>query len=454
MMITKARSYLRIALHYAKSYSDNSWFPDVCNRAGMLMMAYWDLSKTPRPTKLDSSRYWHQKAISVGVTINRMGSVGWGYRGLLQNALFHPKKEIKDSIPYYFMKAAELAELTNDAELNFSCSALYIDYLTRIGNWTEADKVIASQIRGVLEMATFQKTTVYNNVHDYLARKNNLDTLSKLKELIIHGHNQLTAANHKDQLYAKDQQYEVTKTKKVLSATANKLAVTNKALIILIIASLLFLLLITYLFFLFRKNKKLSQRNELLLREQNHRVKNNLQMISSLLSLQSQKLMTSDAKAVLEDSQGRINSVALLHRMLYEGEQVGKIEVVSYIKSLTEEIKYSANRDVDIELTLPEKLELKIERVTSLGLIVNELFTNSMKHVSSEIPLSIRLQLKASNGKLSLTYSDNGAGVTCEVWMASNSFGNQLIQLQARQLQGDFTVTVDHGFNFALKIPA
>jgi two-component sensor histidine kinase len=280
--------------------------------------------------------------------------------------------------------------------------------------------------------------------------KHAFSTFSKYHQLY---ESQLNEAKQKE-IMELDKKYESQNQALLIQSKDKELNQKQQTMLIMVLCMIGIGLLSLYLFYLFRKNRKLSRYNQLLLREQNHRVKNNLQMISSLLSLQSQKLKTSDAKAVLEDSQGRINSVALLHRMLYEGEQVGTIEAVSYIKSLTGEIKYSANRDVDIELTLPETLELKIERVTSLGLIINELFTNSIKHVSSETPLRITLQLEQSNGKLNIAYSDNGEGVSAEQWMASNSFGNQLIQLQSRQLQGDFTVSADHGFNFGLRIPA
>ncbi|MBX2896888.1 MAG: hypothetical protein KF763_15685 [Cyclobacteriaceae bacterium] len=443
LMKDQATSYLNLAFRYAEAYGDSVLLAYTYLNAGELMIEL---------NKQDSARHYYNKAAKIRLKVN---PVGWAYAKLMEMAIDYPDNHpARDSIPFYYNTVKEIARLQSNIFLMTTVEIFYCKYLVKNGDMQKAESVLRLLSYRQHQLDPVRKEKLYLAVHDYLAQVNKLDTLIKLRKLFIHQHDMLTAATHQDQLYAKDRQYEVTKTKNILSETSNRLSSTNKALISSLIVLFMFACLITYLFFLFRKNKRLSQRNELLLREQNHRVKNNLQMISSLLSLQSQKLTTSDAKAVLEDSQGRINSVALLHRMLYEGDQVGQIEVVSYIKSLTEEIKYGANRDVDIELALPEKLELKIERVTSLGLIVNELFTNSIKHVSSEIRLRIRLQLEASNGKLNIAYSDNGAGVTREAWMASNSFGNQLIQLQTRQLQGDFTVNVDHGFDFGLRIPA
>ncbi|MBN8577582.1 MAG: tetratricopeptide repeat protein [Cytophagales bacterium] len=250
-----------------------------------------------------------------------------------------------------------------------------------------------------------------------------------------------------------DKKFETAKKDQELTLKDNQILQRERFIFWISMFILGVLLLSLYLFYLLKKNKKLSQRNELLLREQNHRVKNNLQMISSLLSLQSQKLQTSDAKEVLEDSQGRISSVALLHRMLYEGEQVGQIEVSGYLKTLTEEIKYAAGREMEITLSLPDRLELKVEQVTSLGLIVNELCVNSIKHVDRNVLLHLRLRIESFAMKLNLNYSDNGTGVTRETWMSSNSFGNQLIQLQSRQLRGEFVVSNENGFMFSLQVP-
>jgi two-component sensor histidine kinase len=443
LMMDQASNYIEIALSYAEAYSDTTLLAYAYLHKGALMA---DMANK------NSARYYYLQTIKTG---GKSNPVGWAYYHLLLEIIDGPMNHhTHDSILYYYNKALEIGDQLNNRNLKSSCAFANYRYLIKTGNLEKAGTLLKSLSLQQLKMDVTTKEAFYSSVHDYLARINHLDTLTILKKLATEQHDIVTAAKHQEQLYAKDQQYEVSKTKNILEATSNRLDTTNKVLMTSIAALIAFTVLITYLFLLFRKNKRLSQRNELLLKEQNHRVKNNLQMISSLLSLQSQKLLSTDAKDALQESTGRINSVALLHRMLYEGETVGNIEATAYIRSLTEEIQYSAGREMKIELNLPEKLELKIEKVTSLGLIINELLTNSIKHVDNSIELHVHLMITAHDEKLHLSYSDNGYGVTPEAWMSSPSFGNQLIQMQSRQLRGEFKVSTAGGFKYELMIAA
>lgn len=452
-MTDRAISYLNVALQHASSYSDHSFYGDVCNRAGMLTLtATFGPLGPARDKILDSCRYWHRKAIHHGLQSGKLVTAGWGYYGLLQNATFnYNNKHVRDSIPIYYRNAVQFGTQTNDVELIVSCGLQYSIYLYQVKDIQGTDSVLRAQLQYLDRMTPMMKVVFYFSVHDHLARANNLDTLRRLRILERENYNFVVAARHKEELYSKDQQYEVSKTRNILDATTSRLDATNRVLVYSSIALVLFAALLAYLFFLFRKNKKLSVRNELLLREQNHRVKNNLQMISSLLSLQSQRLVSIDARNALEESNRRINSVALLHRMLYEGPNVGEVDVTSYIRSLTEEIQYSAGRNMKIEQELPQTLKLKIEKVTSLGLIVNELVTNSIKHVDKSISLLVTLSIHFSEGKFHMVYTDNGAGIPTQEWTSADSFGNQLVRIQSQQLRGQYDIASGSGFRYELK---
>jgi len=440
-MKNRAQYYWDIALHYASAFSDRQWLGEVYHYAGIFHGR-------------DSARYYYSLALKYGTEASNLETIGWSYQGLINSALGYPNEHpFRDSIPLFYHKALEIApRLSNPKYLIFWSNIVYYDYLIQINSKSEAGSILKKISPLKKQLTLRENVELHSRIHDYLAKTSQMDTLVTLKNLIIKEHDIETAATHQEQLYAKDQQYEVTKTKSALHATTIKLDLTSRVLIASIVGLLVLATLIAYLFFLSRKNKKLSQRNELLLREQNHRVKNNLQMISSLLSLQSQKINTSAAKEVLEESQSRINSVALLHRMLYEGKEVGKVEVTSYLRSLVDEIQYSAGRELKIELDLPQRLELQIEKVTSLGLIINELLTNSIKHVNRVIGLEVKLVLSSNQEELHFYYTDNGPGITKEIWMSSPSFGNQLIQMQSKQLRGTFDIQAKNGFQYDLSV--
>ncbi|MEQ8473397.1 MAG: sensor histidine kinase [Marinoscillum sp.] len=459
-MHQRAEEYLRTSIFFATNYSNQSYFSEVCNRAGMFV--YTKIRQFPNGVvdstqyfkMLDSTFYWFNTAISSGLVNGKLGTVGWGYRGLLQTTVKLNEFDLNKGhdAPQYYSKSMEYALATGDEELVISTHSLYIGYCLRMNNQDTAFYLIDDLRNRLSSMKNKQKLSYYLRLHDYLATVNNLDTLITVRKLTFDYFRDVTAAEHSGELYEKDQLYEVSKTKKVLSATEDQLSSTSMVLYISLGALLIISLLLAYVYLVLFKNKKLSKRNELLLKEQNHRVKNNLQMISSLLSLQSQKLLSTDAKNALSDSQLRVNSVALLHRMLYEGEQIGQINLREYLKTLVEEIRFSAHRIILAELDINENLSLKIEQSTSLGLIINELITNSAKHIPDEVEVKIQLTIKKEVGKLLLSYHDNGPGVDPDVWKRSESFGNQLIRIQSEQLRGDYQVSLDNGFSYELRM--
>lgn len=231
-------------------------------------------------------------------------------------------------------------------------------------------------------------------------------------------------------------------------------AYQKKTNMILISFGLLMLAVATVLFLLFRSNFKLRKYNELLLKEQNHRVKNNLQMISSLLTIQAHGMDSDDAQKALNESQTRINAVALLHRMLYEKDNLESLNLRSYVQTLIDELAFASPRPISTKLHIDDHETLSVEKSTSLGLIINELVTNSIKHVPQAIDLLLSLNIQKKGSILEMEYTDNGATFDPASWEQSTSFGNQLIRLQSEQLRGKFAVKNQDGFQYTLKIIA
>ena len=121
---------------------------------------------------------------------------------------------------------------------------------------------------------------------------------------------------------------------------------------------------------------------EVLLKEIHHRVKNNLQIITSLLNLQSQSIPDEENKSIFRDSQNRIKSMALVHEKLYQSADLSKIDLNEYVKNLSDYVKdtYSAiNKNVKLELQITQ-IELQVDTIVPLGLILNELISNSFKY--------------------------------------------------------------------------
>ena len=238
----------------------------------------------------------------------------------------------------------------------------------------------------------------------------------------------------------------------LLAAQETIITKNTNLLILVIVIAVIVLSSAIYFVLLNSRNKKLRMRNELLVREQNHRVKNNLQMISSLLSLQAGKTQDESSKEALRQSQGRIQAIALLNRSLYDQKEIGDVDLKGYVQELVEEVINSiTDSAVEYQLDIDD-IQLDLEKTTSLGLIINELIVNSVKHVHQPVT-EFRLGIKQRTNLFLFEYSDNGRSFDLNEYQKSKSFGRKLIDLQAQQLKGQSKVESNGGFSFTLSSP-
>ncbi len=184
-----------------------------------------------------------------------------------------------------------------------------------------------------------------------------------------------------------------------------------------------------------------NAQNELLMKEIHHRVKNNLQTISSLLYLQSKNLKDDSVKQAILASQNRVNTMALIHQKLYQGKNLEKIEMKDYLQNLGKEIQKTTGKEkqrIDFIFDM-NPMELNIDIAIPIGLIVNELITNSLKHAfpnGGAGSITISLKNDPSSQKVNLIYWDNGIGKNGNKMETNYSFGTQLISLLCTQLKG------------------
>ncbi len=186
---------------------------------------------------------------------------------------------------------------------------------------------------------------------------------------------------------------------------------------------------------------------EFLMKEIHHRVKNNLQIISSMLNLQSDKTQDENLKEVLQESRQRINSMALIHQLLYTQNNMSNISISSYLKTLIREIESSFNntdKPVTTKITCDD-IQLNLDIAIPLGLIINELITNCYKHAFKNKPSgSIEIMLKKQGQHLMLSVKDNGSGFPAGK-KEFTSLGMELIQILADQISGKLEFVNDNG---------
>ena len=150
----------------------------------------------------------------------------------------------------------------------------------------------------------------------------------------------------------------------------------------------------------------------MLLQEIHHRVKNNMQIISSLLSLQANHTGSEEATEVLKESRGRVKSMAMIHEKLYHSHNLSLLNMAEYLDNLVKDILRSYSRAEGITATVDvEEIYLNIDTALPMGLLVNELVSNSIKHAFPEGNGNINVKLESSGDEYILTVSDNGIGL-------------------------------------------
>jgi two-component sensor histidine kinase/glutamine amidotransferase PdxT len=205
------------------------------------------------------------------------------------------------------------------------------------------------------------------------------------------------------------------------------------------------------------KNDVISEsllEKESLLKEIHHRVKNNLQVISSLLNLQSSSLSNREAQEAIKEGQNRVKSIALIHQKLYQTEDLSQVDFRDYSKQLISFLSATfkvPNKKVET-LVIASNIQLDIDTAVPLGLIINELVTNSYKYAFVNSDLGrIKVELIQSDDGLKLQVSDNGVGFPEELDVASSkTLGLRLIYMLSRQLKGTVAWQNEGGVHFSL----
>lgn len=194
---------------------------------------------------------------------------------------------------------------------------------------------------------------------------------------------------------------------------------------------------------------------EILLKEIHHRVKNNLQIISSLLRLQTRYINDSQTLEVFQDSHNRVRAMAIIHENLYQSHDLTKIEFSDYVRCLTNNLlrSYGVIAGINIDLNINQKISLKIDTVISCGLIINELVSNSIKHAFlNSKPGEIHIELlEIAHNQYSLIVRDNGVGLSKDIDFYKNqSLGLQLVWSLVEQLEGIITFNTSLGTSFTI----
>lgn len=210
-----------------------------------------------------------------------------------------------------------------------------------------------------------------------------------------------------------------------------------------------------------KRSDQLVVDKEMLIKEIHHRVKNNLQVISSLLELQSETIEDDKAKAAVMEGQSRVQSIALIHHKLYRADEMASVEFKSFVTDLytqVESVFKKPNTEVEFKI-IADETNISIDAAVPLGLIINELLTNTFKYAMGQnrkniISIALGEGERESEGvskNFKLVYRDNGPGLPVGYDLENSiSFGMKVIRLLTEQLGGNLIFYNDNGSVFEI----
>lgn len=207
-----------------------------------------------------------------------------------------------------------------------------------------------------------------------------------------------------------------------------------------------------------KKEVAAAQQIKLLMKELHHRVKNNLQIVSSLLSLQSFRIKDKIAADAVRAGQHRIEAMSLIHQRLYTNENITEVNIKEYITDLAESLMQAygyTNNSFTLHLNIENEL-MNVDKAIPFSLIINELVTNAFKYAYADIATpTLTITLLKHQQDMQLVVADNGKGISMDDWQnKKDSYGKELVQTFTKQLDGIITVMLNGGTIFHITFPA
>jgi two-component sensor histidine kinase len=336
--------------------------------------------------------------------------------------------------------------------------------LQRIGRNDEARSLLLEAI-SVLKMTSndpLELKRCYQALQTVGLNQMQYDTVAWYGKLMEAEQDSLQTAKNIRSLLELEKKYKTEEKEVKIRLQEEQLARQNTQLSASIIILCLALFAGISFFFLSRRLRRRNDEieelladKETLIGEIHHRVKNNLQVISSLLQLQRRGLDSDDAKGrdALRESQTRVSAMGLIHKKLYQGEEVTTVHMPDYLEDLGETLTNAYRLEEQVEIFYDvEDVNLDVDKAIPIGLIVNELITNSIKYAFPKgREGTIEIVLHREEDKLRLAVLDNGVGASgAEGRSDSTSFGSNLIDLLTKKLKGKLQIVEGRGYGIEI----
>ncbi|WP_343637413.1 histidine kinase dimerization/phosphoacceptor domain -containing protein [Fluviicola sp.] len=392
------------------------------------------------------------EAIGIYNRKNYPEGLGAAYNSLAK--IYYDEGDLHKAIAYFEKSAANFKTYRSDFNLISAYNGTANCYLD-LKDYQKAEEYALkslelSKATGAKEREVFVHETlsrIYSGLGEYQKAYESLNEYTVLSDTIF-------TQEKSDALAEMQARFEVKDLKLKQRAEEEQ---HWWQMVILLIIIFIVLLVSVLLFFLFRNKKRINvlleqkyimtqanlEQKEFMMGEVHHRVKNNLQIISAILDLQSRELKDPESIKLIDASMNRINAISMIHQKLYQSENIRAVQIGPYLAELVNDLVTHFKKEVNKEIFLNsecDNLSLDIETALPIGLIVAELVMNSCKYAfdKQENP-QIGLSLKLRDKKLFLVVADNGNGKSNIT--EGTHFGAKLIRSMARKLQATINET-------------
>lgn len=395
-----------LALYYADEYKTRNWNKDdIMSSIGVLYQ---------QQGKRDSAFYYLERALELSREKSGQQASSIGSR-LLNLAQAHRQFGGLPKAESLLKEAAAITDTLEVLPLRSEISLEYSEVLETLGKYE----------------ASLIQLKIHKELQDSIL---NQDRISAIEEM-------------KTRFETEKKESEIAQLSNEMELASVREKQQNVIMYAVIAVSVLLIVLVVIVLRNNRSKQRVNQvlakkntENEALLREIHHRVKNNLQVISSLLNLQSSSLSDEAALDAIKEGQNRVKSIALIHQKLYQTDDLSKVNFKEYVDQLISHLASAMQpRGKSIEKeVISDGIELDIDTAVPLGLIINELVTNSYKYAFEKQDIGrIQIRLERLDGDYHLTYQDNGIGFPEGFDLKkSKSLGMKLISILTRQLRG------------------
>jgi two-component sensor histidine kinase len=449
-----ARSYYRKSFQKAREINSQQNMGSTLNNIGS---SYQDEGL------LDSALHYHRISLEIQEKVSDFGSMAATYNNF--GIIYAKKKDYPEAIKNHH-EAIKYARQARDIQTEADATIKLGQVEKAMGKTDVAIKDLQRGLSLAKKVKSMQLQQEANQaLYELYRPRTPIMSLSYLEEATQLRDSLLNEEKIRE-LAIKEKEYEfesekIEKEKEIALLNANaqlqemRLTRNKRNLSILLVAIVLLAFFTRYIYLNRKKIKALNRdlrqqkqlleaalsQKEMLLKEIHHRVKNNLQVVSSLLGIQSRQVKDQAALDAIKAGRARVHSMAIIHQDLYRNDHPTGIEVRSYFKKLVYDLldtyditkdKISLSSDID-------EIILDVDTIIPMGLILNELITNSLKYAFPKGKGSIHVQIKETDEGLLLRVKDDGIGLTDTDTRQGDSFGYDLIESLIENLEGEWS---------------